>query len=80
MTKVNEEFTLRISIDHDGCQGISTAYGGDVDLEEQAREIFPSLAPFIGKVGKGRLEFGGMCFEWEYTGLQEVPEVGGGDN
>lgn len=80
MTKMNEEFTLRISLDHDGCQGISNVYGGDVDLEAQAREIFPSLASFIGMVGKGRLEINGMCFEWEYTGLQEVPEEGGGDN
>jgi len=80
MTQLNEVFTVRMSLEHDKLDGISKVYGGTMDLEEAARELLPALTQFIGMNGKGKLEFNGILVEWEYTGLQEVPEEGGGDN
>ena len=77
MTNLVERVTLTVTLHHD--QVDSAVYGGGLDLKQVVRRIWPHICPWAS-VTDGRLHMRGVEIEWKSTGLEEVPEIGGGDN
>jgi hypothetical protein len=80
VTELADEIKIRITMYPDR---VPYKYACDIhQLREHVREILGSVGYVISKPGDGvlKLQNGGIEVEWQNTGLQELPEEGGGDN
>ena len=80
MTELADEIKIRITmypdrVDHRYNTGIEK-------MRQWARDYLGPVGPLVVSGNKGKLHLfgGGIELEFEHTGLQEIPEVGGGDN
>jgi hypothetical protein len=82
VTNLIETCTIKITLNHDKLDGfVSSIYGGETDLRKIVEEAWPKMAPWFGmRSGKATLAFGAVLIEWDTTGIDEVPELNGGDN
>lgn len=81
MTVLIERFSISITINHDAEGADSTVYSGGTDLREKARSYLPLIVDAADFApGKASIRNGAIEFEWSATGLEEVPELSGGDN
>lgn len=82
MTHLVEDITIKITLNH--CTSIepSTVLGGKRDLRKDAAEMLTGELPrwLRERIFIDRIEWDGIEIVYENTGLQEVPELGGGDN
>lgn len=76
MTHVVEFATIKLELNH--CEAdSSTVYGGDTDLWDVALGMLPAIKHLPRK---GMLVCAGVTMRWDRGGLEEAPELGGGDN
>jgi hypothetical protein len=85
MSKLIEKCTITVTLDHDHPSVTSAVYAGPHDLEDWVKQAWSSLYPWFTSrrgVRKGRIELmdGAVEVRWEYTGIEEVPELASGDN
>lgn len=80
MTELIERYKIDITLNHD--QVDSAVYSGGIDLKQCLHDIWPDLARLITAMPCGRMQFvnGGIEVRFERSGLEEAPELGGGDN
>jgi hypothetical protein len=80
MTEMADEIKIRITMFPDRADH---RYNTGIDkMRQWAREYLGHMGPMVtqGQAGKLQLFGGGIEVEFEHTGLQEIPEEGGGDN
>lgn len=72
-----ERVTVTVTLNHDEVD--SAVYHGATDLKEIVKRIWPHICPWVS-VSDGSLKMAGIEIQWRSTGLEEVPEIGNGDN
>jgi hypothetical protein len=79
MTQLIEQYKITVTLNHDAVD--SVVYSGATDLSAQLEKFWPCLLPAM-QFRDGRMQAlnGAIDVRWEYTGKEEAPEVGGGDN
>lgn len=80
MTQLVEDITIKITLNH--CEGDSKVIGGDVDLRRDLVDWLDAWLPDFLRQRVMHNEYVGigMAITYTNTGLQEVPELSGGDN
>ena len=82
MTQLIETYKIEITLNHDAVD--SAVYSGALDLKKCLSEAWSGIGSLVelwpDRRGRLQLLDGGIDVRWERSGLDEVPELGGGDN
>jgi isopentenyldiphosphate isomerase len=81
MTQLAEKFQVTVTLNHDEVN--SSVYMGETNLHQRVREVWETIPPWFTidvRAFPVTFHWPGIEIVLSRTGLEEIPETGGGDN